>query len=182
MSAPARSAADVVQFWTDAGPEKWFAKDDAFDAKFRDQLGALHDKAASGGLDDWRNSAEGALGLLILLDQFPRNVFRGTTRVYATDPKAREIARGALDAGFDMQVDRDLRVFFYLPFSHSEDMADQEIALAKNKVLGAPYLEHAQGHHDIVQRFGRFPHRNVIFGRQTTAEEQKFLDEGGFKG
>jgi hypothetical protein len=97
-------------------------------------------------------------------------------------PLARQVARKALAAGFDEHVDRDLRVFFYLPFSHSEDLADQEVALAKNKALGAPYLQHAQGHHDIVRTFGRFPHRNEIFGRETTQAEREFLDNGGFKG
>lgn len=182
MAVDLKQSSGIVSFWLSAGPEGWFAKNDAFDRSFREKFAALHEKAAAGELADWLDAPESALGLLLLLDQYPRNSFRGTTRVYATDPLAREMARKAIAAGHDMKVERDLRVFFYLPFSHSEDMADQEFALEKNKALGAPYLEHAQGHHDIVQKFGRFPHRNAIFGRKTTPEEQAFLDAGGFKG
>lgn len=182
MTATSYPGSDVVAFWREAGPQKWFAKDDAFDRRFHDTFLVLHEKAAAGELKDWLKAPYSTLALLLLLDQFPRNCFRGTQRVYASDPLARQVAREALAAGFDQQVDRDLRVFFYLPFSHSEDMADQAVGLAKGKELGEPYEEHAQGHYDIVERFGRFPHRNGIFGRQTTPEEQKFLDDGGFKG
>lgn len=182
MSQTNPEAASVVAFWREAGPDKWFFKDPAFDAEFRSKFLALHERAAASELEDWVTTAEGALGLLLLLDQFPRNCFRGTTQVYATDPLSRRMARKALDAGFDMQVEPEIRVFFYLPFAHSEDLADQEISLTKNIALGEPYLKHAQGHYDIVKRFGRFPHRNVIFDRQTTAEEKAFLDAGGFAG
>lgn len=172
----------VVQFWREAGPDAWFAKNDDFDSEFRERFADLHAKAAAGELDGWLKAPYSALALILLLDQYPRNCFRGTTRVYATDPLARKAARAVLEAGFDQQIDRELRVFFYLPFSHSEAITDQEIGLAKGKELGEPYEEHAQGHYDIVKRFGRFPHRNGIFNRDTTPEEQKFLDDGGFKG
>lgn len=175
-------AAAVVAFWRKAGPDKWFEKNPGFDDQFRSTFLALHERAAAGELESWTTTAEGALGLILLLDQFPRNCFRGTTQVYETDPLSRRMARKALDAGFDREVEPEIRVFFYLPFSHSEDLADQELALAKNKELGDLYLKHAQGHYDIVKRFGRFPHRNAIFGRQTTPEEQAFLDAGGFAG
>lgn len=173
---------EVVAFWREAGPDKWFAKDEAFDREFRARFADLHAKAAAGALQDWLKAPYSALALILLLDQYPRNCFRGTTRVYATDPLARDAARAVLAAGFDKQIDRELRVFLYLPFSHSEDIADQEIGLAKGKELGEPYEEHSQGHYDIVKRFGRFPHRNGIFDRESTPEEQKFLDDGGFKG
>lgn len=175
--------AEVVEFWRDAGPEKWFAKSDAFDAEFRQRFLALHEQAAAGKLDHWlRESPYSALALMLLLDQFPRNCFRGTTRVYETDPQARKAARTAIEAGYDLLVEQPMRVFMYLPFAHSETIEDQRLSLEKARPLGPEVMKHAQGHHDIVERFGRFPHRNAIFGRETTPEEQKFLDDGGFKG
>lgn len=172
----------VVNFWREAGQEKWFEKNVAFDDEFRTRFMALHEKAAAGQLSDWMATAEGALGLILLLDQFPRNCFRAQERMYQSDPRAREMARRALAAGYDVQVEEALRVFFYLPFSHSEDIVDQAIAVEKGRPLGPEHLRHAQRHHDIVARFGRFPHRNTILGRVTTVEEQKFLDDGGFAG
>ncbi|KQP14551.1 DUF924 family protein [Pseudorhodoferax sp. Leaf265] len=179
---PPAQAAAVVQFWRDAGPARWFAKDAAFDRAFRERFHDLHFAAAARRCDAWVATAEGALALLLLLDQYPRNSFRGTGHMYATDPLARMFCRQALDAGLDRQVPQDLRLFFYLPLSHSEDMPDQQRALALNRALGEPFASHAQGHLDIVARFGRFPHRNAMLGRETTAAEQAFLAEGGFAG
>ncbi len=179
---PPADAVAVVDFWRQAGPDRWFAKDPAFDRLFRERFLALHEAAARGGLSGWSDSALGALALLLLLDQFPRNCFRGTRRMYATDPLARDIAAGAIEAGHDQAVEASVRLFFYLPFGHSEDPADQEKSVALTRVLGEPYLAHALGHHDIIRRFGRFPHRNPILGRAMTAEEQRFLDAGGFSG
>ena len=126
---------------------------------------------------------EGALALLILLDQFPRNMFRGAARAFATDPLARAIAAGALLKGFDAQVPPEMRGFFYLPFMHSEDLADQERCVALYQAAGdADGLKWAQEHADIIRRFGRFPHRNAVLGRASTPEEQAFLDSGGFAG
>jgi len=176
------AAAAVVAFWRQAGPERWFAKDDAFDADFRARFLDLHLAAARRAHDDWLGSAEGALALMILLDQFPRNCFRGSAQMYATDPLARHCADRAIAAGLDQQVTPDLRLFFYLPFAHSENLTDQDRSVALGKVLGGDPLEHAEGHRAIIRRFGRFPHRNALLGRDTTAEEQAFLDEGGFKG
>lgn len=126
------------------------------------------------------------LASLILLDQFPRNVFRSTARMYATDAQARAVAWAAIGAGLDAQVDPALRLFFYLPFAHSEDPADQRLSVTLNRRLGPPWLDHALGHalghQAIVERFGRFPHRNTLLGRSTTAAEQSFLDQGGFAG
>lgn len=172
----------VVDFWVEAGPSRWFTKDAAFDARFRDTFVAAHEAAAAGALDAWATTPTGALALLLLLDQFPRNSFRRTTRMYATDPKARTVAAAAVDAGLDLQVSDDLRLFFYLPFAHSESLADQERSLALHATLPPPGIDHARRHHGIVARFGRFPHRNAILGRSTTAEEQAFLDGGGFAG
>ena len=175
--------AEVIAFWREAGPEHWFEKDEVFDEAIRARFLALHERAAAGELKDWENSTEGTLALLLLFDQFPRNMFRGTARAFATDELARAIAAGALLKGFDAQVPSDLRTFLYLPFEHSEDMADQERGLALYTAAGdQDDLKWAQIHADIIRRFGRFPHRNAALGRSTTPEEQAFLDAGGFAG
>jgi uncharacterized protein (DUF924 family) len=179
---PHGGAADMVRFWREAGPQLWFAKDAAFDRHFRSRFLALHESAASGALASWRSSAEGALALVLLLDQFPRNAFRGTPRMYATDESARAEANAALAAGHDAVIEPDLRLFFCLPFAHSEDIAHQERSVLLCRALGADKLAHAEHHRDIVRRFGRFPHRNAILGRRTTPAEQRFLDDGGFAG
>ncbi|MDM0105637.1 DUF924 family protein [Variovorax sp. J22R24] len=176
------SAQDVARFWRDAGPDRWFAKNDAFDAEFKSRFEAAHHAAATGVLDLWAADAEGVLALLVLLDQFPRNAWRGSGHMFATDGKALAIASAAVDAGLDRQVEPALRPFFYLPFMHSESLADQERSIALNAALDANTQRFAVLHRDIVARFGRFPHRNEVLGRRTTAEEQKFLDEGGFSG
>ncbi len=173
---------DVLRFWREAGPDRWFRKDPAFDRQFHDRFVGLHFAAARRELDAWATTADGALALLILLDQLPRNAFRGSGHMYATDALARHFARRLVEAGFDAQVEPELRVFCYLPFSHSEDLADQRRAVELNRRIGRPSLDHAEGHLRIVERFGRFPHRNPMLGRVTTAEEQAFLDQGGFAG
>lgn len=172
----------VVAFWRAAGPAQWFAKNAAFDRQFRERFHELHFAAAARRCDAWAETAQGALALLLLLDQYPRNSFRGTGHMYATDPLARMFCRQALDAGLDQQVEQALRLFFYLPLSHSEYLPDQQRALALNQALGEPFASHAQGHLDIVARFGRFPHRNALLGRETHAAERAFLAEGGFSG
>jgi len=182
MTTPTTTAADVVKFWTDAGPGAWFRKDAAFDDDFRARFADAHAAAAAGELGGWQDSAEGALALLILLDQYPRNSFRGTARMFATDPLALAVARAAIDRGFDREIDAALRLFFYVPFIHSERLADQDRALELYGALGGDSVRHAVIHRDIIVRFGRFPHRNPLLGRATTAEEQQFLDDGGFAG
>lgn len=177
------SPADIVKFWRDAGPKSWFKKDADFDGEIRQRFLITHEAAVAGKLSAWEHSAEGVLALLILLDQFPRNMFRGEARAFASDPLARAIAAGALVRGFDAQVPGDMRGFFYLPFEHSEDLADQERAVAFYKLKGnADGLKWAEIHADIIRRFGRFPHRNAVLGRASTPEEQAFLDGGGFSG
>ena len=177
------TADDIVAFWREAGPERWFKKDAAFDDEIRRRFLAAHEAAAAGKLAAWEQCADGALALLILLDQFPRNMFRGDARAFATDPLARAIAAGAIVRGFDSQVAAEMRGFFYLPFEHSEDLADQERSVAIYKAIGdADGVKWAQVHADIIRRFGRFPHRNAVLGRVTTPEEQAFLDGGGFSG
>ncbi|MEO5323753.1 DUF924 family protein [Mesorhizobium sp. CC13] len=177
-----KRATEVFTFWREAGPEKWFRKDESFDVHFRETFGDLHMAAARRDCDHWSADAEGALALMILLDQFPRNCFRGSGHMYATDPLARHFARMAIADGHDMATDAPIRVFFYLPFSHSETLADHDVPLERSTALGGDYLKHAIGHRDIVARFGRFPHRNFILGRDSTPQELAFLESGGFSG
>ncbi|MBN8480825.1 MAG: DUF924 family protein [Xanthomonadales bacterium] len=172
----------VVAFWRDAGPARWFTKDPAFDARFRDRFLDLHERAAAGALDAWIESAHSALALVVLLDQFPRNAFRGSARMHATDADARRVAARIVDSGIDRDIEPELRVFCYLPFAHSEDLADQDRSVALMRTLGSEALAHAEDHRDIIRRFGRFPHRNAVLGRSTTPAEQAFLDSGGFAG
>ena len=179
--------ADVVGFWRHAGADKWFAKNAAFDEAIRLKFEPVHHAAARGEHDDWRETAEGALALLILLDQFPRNLYRGSGHAFATDPLARAVARHAIAAGHDQTMEPELRPFFYLPFEHSEDPADQARSMqlfeAHDAATGdLSSLKWAAEHRDIIARFGRFPHRNQALGRESTAEEQAFLDTGGFAG
>jgi len=178
---------DVLGFWTMAGPTKWFSKSDSFDSAIRLRFEPVHLAAARGEYDAWRASAEGALALVILLDQFPRNLYRDSGHAFATDGKAKAIAKAAIAAGHDRQVDPALRSFFYLPLEHAESLADQEACIALFERLQADTgetdgLKWGLLHRDIIARFGRFPHRNAALGRTTTANEQSFLDAGGFAG
>lgn len=177
-----QSAEAVIAFWKQAGPKRWFAKDEAFDTAFRDSFHATHMQAARRELEDWLTTVDGALALLILLDQYPRNAFRGTAHMFATDPLARLYARKMVDAGLDQQVEPQLRAFCYLPFEHSEDPQDQQRSLALNQQLDASTYHWAKEHADIIERFGRFPHRNGVLGRASTDEELAFLKAGGFAG
>jgi uncharacterized protein (DUF924 family) len=174
---------DVVEFWRSAGRERWFAANESFDANVRQHFLDAHHAAARNEYVAWMDSAQDALALLLLLDQVPRNAFRGSAHAYATDGLARRYAQRALAAGYDQQVAPELRMFFYLPYEHAEDPALQRAAVELFSALGdADSLQWATQHEDIIQRFGRFPHRNAALGRETTQEEQRFLDEGGFAG
>lgn len=175
------AAADVVAFWL-RGRNDWFRKNADFDRRFHDGYIDLHLAAARRDLDDWNKEPTSALALLILLDQFPRNAFRGTAHMYATDPLARHYAREAIAQGHPEHVDARMRLFFYLPFEHSEDLADQDLSVALHASLADQDQSYAGRHRDIIRRFGRFPHRNAMLLRQTTAEEQAYLDAGGFAG
>jgi len=176
------TADDVIGFWRQAGPSKWFAKDADFDRRFRVTFLRAYEAVMRGDLDGWLATVDGALALVLLLDQFPRNAFRGTPRMYASDAIARRIAAAAIEAGHDRQVPPELRLFLYLPFAHSEDISDQERSVALCRQLGPPNSGNSERHRDIVRRFGRFPHRNPILGRTMTEEEQDFLDQGGYAG
>ena len=169
----------IIGFWREAGYEKWFAGGDEFDRACESRFLDVHFAAARRELEHWMDNADGALGLLLLLDQIPRNVFRGGAHSYATDPLARHYATRALKAGFDQRVDPALRIFFYMPFEHSEDLADQERAVVLVAPLDPGYARYAHAHRDVIARFGRFPHRNRALGRENTPEEQAYLDAGG---
>jgi uncharacterized protein (DUF924 family) len=175
--------AEILAFWREAGPKRWYKKDGAFDDEVRRRFLGLWEQAAAGKLSAWEASDEGALALTIVLDQFPRNMFRENPRTYASDAMAREVAGRAIDRGTDTRIDPVLLEFLYLPFMHSEHLADQRRCVELFRKTGnTENLKYAEDHADIVRRFGRFPHRNRIMERETTAEEQAFLDGGGFSG
>jgi uncharacterized protein (DUF924 family) len=179
--------AEIVEFWRDAGPAKWFAHDAAFDAEIRVRFEALHFAASRGELDDWAETAEGALALLLLTDQFPRNLFRGSAHAYATDAIAQSVAERAIRHDLHQDVEPALRVFFYLPFEHSEEIGDQDCAVVlfqhhARETGDEDSLKWAVLHRDLIERFGRFPHRNRALGRETAPEEAEFLERGGFGG
>lgn len=173
----------ILAFWREAGRERWYKRDDAFDAEVRRRFLAVWQKAAAGELASWETSDDGALALVIVLDQFPRNMFRDTPQAFASDTLARDVARRTIEGGTDRRIDPILLQFLYLPFMHSEHLADQLhcVALFQN-TDNAENLKYAREHADIIQRFGRFPHRNRLLNRDTTEEEQAFLDGGGFAG
>ncbi len=172
----------VLGFWFAPGMEKrWFVKDEAFDAEVRESLGPLHDEAACGSLDGWEESAWGALALVILLDQVSRNLYRGGPRAFATDAKALAVTKRTIDKGLDGQLQQVERMFLYLPLEHCEELADQELCvrLAAQLDENPEWHDYAVRHRDIVARFGRFPHRNALLVRESTAEEEAFLKEPG---
>jgi uncharacterized protein (DUF924 family) len=173
--------AEIISFWRDAGPERWFKRDAAFDGQIRERFAGLYMAAARRELDGWAETADGALALLLLLDQFPRNMYRGSALAFATDPLARRVAQAAITAGHDQATDPGLRNFFYLPFEHSEAIADQERAVELTG-FDPDARKWAIIHRDIIARFGRFPHRNAVLGRDTAPDEAEFLEHGGFSG
>jgi uncharacterized protein (DUF924 family) len=176
-------AAAVLAFWRVAGPDKWYVTDAAFDAEITSRFFDVWQAGAEGRLVQWEETPEGALALVLALDQFPRNMFRGDTRAYASDELARSVADRAIRRGFDLQVPQSERSFFYLPFMHSENLAEQERCLDLARGYGDDeFTKYAEQHAEIIRRFGRFPHRNAIAGRVSSAEEQAFLEAGGFAG
>jgi uncharacterized protein (DUF924 family) len=172
----------VAAFWKPLGHAVWFGKDPVFDQAFREAFKAEHGAAARGELMPWLATPEGALSLILLLDQYPRNAFRGTPRMYDTDTLGRQVADAALGLGHDAAVAPSLRVFFYLPFGHSELLPDQDRAVDLCAGLPDPAPAHARNHRDIIARFGRFPHRNALLGRPSKEDEADWLADGGFAG
>lgn len=171
----------VLDFWFDElWPPQWFTQDASLDASIRARFGALYENLVANGVGDWDKTAEGCLAAILVFDQFPRNMFRDDPRAFATDEKARALTRHALDKGFDTDQPEDRRAFFYIPLEHSEDAADQEKCCDLMRQLSNPtYLDFAERHRAIIDRFGRFPHRNAILGRDSTPEELAFLEEEG---
>ena len=185
-------AEEVLDFWF--GPEDepgygefreaWFRKDPEFDREVQERFGTLYERAASGELDGWRDDARACLALVICLDQFPRNMFRGDGRTHATDAKALETAGHAVERALDRELPPFQRMFLYMPFMHSENLEDQRRSVElferlAEKPGGPDVTSYAAGHMEIVERFGRFPHRNAILGRETTPEEAEFLERPG---
>jgi len=175
-------AGEVLTFWEEAGPEMWYKQDDVFDRTIRDRFGTLWNEASSGACDNWAMGPRGALALIILKDQFPRNMFRGSAHAFASDARALRVAHLALSHGWDMRIGGALRQFYYMPFMHSERLTDQDraVRLMKARMEEGDNLLHARAHREIIRRFGRFPYRNDALGRQTTQKEQAFLDAGGY--
>lgn len=190
----------VVEFWLDPAPDdyesvtraskRWYLTDDAFDAEIRDRFGAAIERGRRGLLADWPETPEGALGLVILLDQFSRNAYRGTADAFRGDPVALAVAGRAVERGLDRELACPGRAFLYHPFEHSEDPEDQERSVMLFEALAAEappawrkfaadFVPYAHAHRDVIARFGRFPHRNAILGRVNTAEERAYLDRGG---
>ncbi len=186
------SPADVLAFWFGSEGEpgygefrdRWFRKDEAFDREAAGRFGGLYERAAAGELDAWREEAEGCLALVIVLDQFPRNMFRGDARTHATDGEALVAAKYAIERALDRELPAFQKMFLYMPFMHTESVEDQRRSVELFEGLaaepgGPDVVEYAVGHRDIVERFGRFPHRNAILGRETTPEEVEFLTQPG---
>ena len=188
MSAPQ----EILDFWFGSEDEEgygefreaWFTKDREFDREIRDRFEPVYEEAAGGGLDHWKSEARSCLALIIVLDQFPRNMYRGDARMYAADEKAREAARHAIEQAYDRELSSYGRLFTYLPFEHSEELDDQRLSVELFRGLATEMgsedlLGYAVRHLEIVKRFGRFPHRNEILGRRTTPEEAEFLSGPG---
>jgi len=174
-------ARGVLSFWfEELEPRQWFEKDDALDRHIRDRFLVLYEQLAARGAGDWARTARGALAAVIVLDQFPRNMFRGDGRSFASDALALAVAEQAIGAGLDAAFDATRRKFLYMPFEHSEDAAMQARSVALFAALGdADSLDYALRHKKVIDRFGRFPHRNAPLGRRSTAEEAAFLEQPG---
>jgi uncharacterized protein (DUF924 family) len=172
---------DILSFWfSEQVRAKWFVRDDGFDAELLGRFGALLPKAKRGELAHWAENPDGALALVILLDQLSRNVHRGTPEAFAADPLALSTAKHAIAQGYDLRLTPEERGFLYMPFEHSEVLADQDSGVALFEALGSEEpLDYMRRHRDIIARFGRFPHRNAILGRSSTAEEIEFLKQPG---
>lgn len=176
---------EVLSFWLDEiGPKGWYAGGDDLDARIRDQFGPLHDRVTAGALSLWLTYPSGTLAYIILTDQFARNMFRGSSKAFATDGIAKAAAKAAIARGWDMRIDEPARQFFYMPLVHSEVLADQDraVRLFKTRMpeTGQDNLAHAKAHREVIRRYGRFPTRNKALARVCRIEEQGYLDRGGY--
>lgn len=181
---------EILDFWFGAGSDRgkerkvWFIKDKEFDQEVKTRFLSVYHAAASGKLDSWKDSPDSCLALILLLDQFPRNIFRNSPQAFATDEKALEIAKYAVKQGYDIQLLPVERWFIYLPFEHSEKLEHQHQAVALFETLqddpqSSSSIDYAKRHLEVIKRFGRFPHRNAILGRENTPEEEEFLQQPG---
>jgi uncharacterized protein (DUF924 family) len=174
---------DVTSFWEQAGPGRWFFKDAAFDGALRRHFGEALTRARAGALDEWGETPEGALGLVLLLDQMSRNIHRGSPLAFAADAKALRLARRSIGRGFHQKLSAPRAQWLIMPFEHAEDLDAQHRAVALFQTMGLSEMAYwAQVHLDIIARFGRFPHRNAVLGRVSSPEELEFLKSGGFAG
>jgi uncharacterized protein (DUF924 family) len=175
---------ELLDFWLhEVGPDGWYAGGDEIDALCRERFEDLWQAAHDGGLEHWVDGTVGTLAYLILTDQIPRNIHRGTALGFATDARARAAARKAVEAGWDLKAPEPERQFFYMPFEHSEDLADQaqSVQFLTERLASDPDMAlHARAHQQVIARFGRFPTRNAALGRVSTPEEQAYLDQGGY--
>jgi uncharacterized protein (DUF924 family) len=169
---------DILNFWFyEVGRDRWFSQDRVLDATLRERFMTVYEQAAASQCEKWKETPEGMLALLLLLNEFPRRMFRGTSRAFETDAEALELAREAIIHHFDDRIDKQFKLFFYLPFVNSESLGDQRLALyyIRERLKEEQWLSVAEQHMDIVSRFGRFPQRNPILGREPTPEEVEFL-------
>jgi uncharacterized protein (DUF924 family) len=176
------SPENILNFWVaEIGPDRWFKADPALDAMTREQFLGIHEQAARGGLKEWEETPEGVLCLMLLLDQFPRMMFRGTVRAYATDEQALELARTAIIRHFDDRIDKSYKLLFYLPFAHAENAGDQRLAsfYIRERTKEQAWIDISEKSLRTIRRFGRFPDRNEVLGRESTPEETEFLKAGG---
>ncbi len=184
MTDQIATISDVLSFWIDdVGETRWYKKDNALDTMIYERFAATWELAARGDLDDWSETPDGALALILVLDQFSRNMFRGEAKAFLTDAKALQIAKAAIAVGCDRQIDEPQRQFFYLPYMHSEDLTDQDagIDLIGERMATGNNLYHAKVHRAVIERFGRFPYRNAALGQQNTAAEQAYIDAGRYE-
>jgi uncharacterized protein (DUF924 family) len=171
---------DVLNFWFyEVGRDRWFSTDRALDAQLRERFLPLYEQAMGNGIKEWEVTPEGTLALLLLLDQFPRRMFRGTSRAFEADERALDLARDGIIRHFDDRIDRQFKLFFYLPFLNSENMGDQRLALfyIRERVKEEDWLVRAERHFTIIQKFGHDPERSTVLGRELTSEEEAFLKQ-----
>ena len=192
------SPEEILNFWLDeTGPEGWYGggealglfvtaaialQNEALDQEIRDRFGAAWEAAMDGAYGLWLTYPSGALAYLILVDQFPRNMFRGEGKAFSSDPLALAVAKRAIDRGWDLKIDEPARQFFYLPLMHSESLTDQDrcVRLIAERMKADSNLLHAKAHREVIRKFGRFPYRNEALSRRATAGEKAYLDEGGY--
>jgi uncharacterized protein (DUF924 family) len=174
---------EIIEFWLEEiGPQRWYDDSQELDNTIRERFMETWEEALGGKLESWECSREGALALLIVLDQFPRNMFRGEGRSFASDQKALAVAKKAISKGFDKQTPLPERIFFYMPMMHSENSVDQEhsVRLIKMNIGETAYLKHARVHREVIRKFGRFPYRNEALGRHSSEDEASYLANGGY--